>query len=525
MFRNFFFLFLIVSLGIFLRIYYLINKSGNLFIPNLGGDSCYHYNVALNIANGIGPKTNFIFSYWFPHPSLPAYIDLYGPGYSYFLSIFLFFNDNFFNLRIANFILGISSILITYFLGKKIFSKQLGLISSFFIAINFFHIENSTVVMREIFNLVLAQIFFLLLFFVNKKNLLIVFFIGLLSGYISITTGFWLIYFTIFFVYIFIEFKSINLKFIFTYLTGFSLTSINWLLITKNYFGKFYFSNLNYYPYVSDWARMMFDRGLPNIDNFWNEINLKEYIFNHFIWFIKNLYMSSLVLTPTFVFFLFFLLIPLCLFGAYKLKLRGYILIIFSIVYFIGLSYGSYALNGHLWPRHFLPLLSSSTILLAGGLIPFINYIKKKFLYASYKKMIYLIIFFSSIITIVGINIKKSFWEINSSKFYEFGDQIHKVTNNGEVIMYSVAVPDAWCATRRNIVHDISRGGAVSKERLNLEIKKYDVSSIFIDLSRDNYRHSDVELNNLLNNYSGLDLKLILADELNGYFFYKILKN
>ena len=36
---------------------------------------------------------------------------------------------------------------------------------------------------------------------------------------------------------------------------------------------------------------------------------------------------------------------------------------------------------------------------------------------------------------------------------------------------------------------------------------------------------SDLELNNLLNNYSGLDLKLILADELNGYFFYKILKN
>ena len=65
---------------------------------------------------------------------------------------------------------------------------------------------------------------------------------------------------------------------------------------------------------------MMVDRGLPQIDNFWSSINLNEYLLNHFNWLIQNIYKGSLVLSPTFVFFLFFLLIPLCIYGAYKLK-------------------------------------------------------------------------------------------------------------------------------------------------------------------------------------------------------------
>lgn len=372
------FLFYIIFIGFFLRLYYLLTKSGNLFLPNLGGDSCYHYNVALNIANWQGPKTDFIFSYWFLHPSIPAYVDLYGPGYSAFLSIFLFFNDNFFNLRVASFIIGICSIFLAYFIGRKIYSKQLGLISAFFIAVNFFHIENSTVVMREIFTLILSQIFFLILFYTNNKSKLMIFLIGLLSGYISITTGIWPLYVVIYFIYILIELKKIPLKFFIIYSLGFFITSFLWLYITKSYFGKFYYSNLNYYPYVNHWAQMMFDRGLPNVDQFWREINLYEYFYKHFFWFIKNLYLGSLILIPTFIFFLFFLFIPISFFGAYKLRFRGYILILFSFIYLLGLSYGSYALNGKLAPRHFLPLLSSFVLLFGAGLIPYFNYIKKK---------------------------------------------------------------------------------------------------------------------------------------------------
>lgn len=126
--------------------------------------------------------------------------------------------------------------------------------------------------------------------------------------------------------------------------------------------------------------------------------------------------------------------------------------------------------------------------------------------------------------TIFGIKVKKSFWEKDSSSFYKFGVKIQEATTQDDVIMFSVAVPDAWCVTRRKIVHDIARGGSASKERLKLEIEKYNVSGIFIDISSENYKYSEQSLQNLLKNYSEIDLKLILADKINGYFFFKILK-
>ena len=61
-YKNNLFLIWILFFGIFLRVYYLIRKSGDIFVANLGGDPCYHYNVAYNISNGIGPKTSFILS-------------------------------------------------------------------------------------------------------------------------------------------------------------------------------------------------------------------------------------------------------------------------------------------------------------------------------------------------------------------------------------------------------------------------------------------------------------------------------
>lgn len=518
-----FFLFWIIFIGFFLRIYYLIRKSGDLFVPNLGGDVCHHYNLAYNIANGFGPKTSFIFAYWFSHPELPAYTDTYGPGYSTFLSLFLHFGDNFFNLRLASLMCGIISILLVYYIGKKIHTKQLGLLSAFFIAINFFHIENSTVVMRELFTLVLVQIFFLILFYINKRKLLF-FLIGLITGYISITTGIWPIFVVIFLIYLFLTFKKIPIKGVIFFLSGFFITSIHWILTTKKYFGEFYYSNLKFYPYVKSWTYMMYDQGFPITDNFWSNINLKEYLMNHFFWIIDNLQRASLILTPTFIYFLFFLLIPLCLYGAIKLKKNGFILILFSVIYFIGLSFATYALSGNLYPRHFLPLLSSSSLLLSSGIIPIINFYKNKYCNLNFNKFVYLIFLGSFIITLAGIEFKTSYWEADTKKFYEFGNKIKLNTKVDDVILFAVAPQDAWCATRRNVVHDIAFGGGKSRLRVRSEVDKYNVTHLFINLSGDNYNFSKKKLNKILSNYHNLDLKLVLENKENGYFFYKILK-
>ena len=515
----------IILLGLILRVFYLLRKSGDLFVANLGGDSCYHYNVAYNIANGLGPKTSFIFAYWFSHPEIPAYTDMYGPGYAAFLSLFLHLSDNFFNLRIASLILGILSILVIYFIGKKIHSKQLGLLSAFFIAINFFHIENSTVVMRELFNSFLTLVFFIILFYINKKSLL-VFLIGIVTGYISITTGIWPIYLLILLLYFILKSKKISIKFVTVFSLGFLATSFQWILITKQYFGEFYYSNLKFYPYVKSWSSMTVDKGFPDISNFWTTINFQEYISTHFSWFINNLYKGSLFLTPTFVYFLFFLLLPLCFYGALKLKKNGFILLFFSMIYFFGLSFASYAVGGNLWPRYYLTLLPTISLLLASGIIPVLDIISRRYFNLNNNKIILSVFFISCFITLVGIEYKTSYWENkNHREFYEFGDKIKRETNEKSVIMYSIAVSDLWCATGRKVVQDIAVRGGDTTKRVKSEIDKYEVSHIFIDLSSENYVFSEEIISNILKNYHKVNLEEIFKDTRKGYFFYKINKN
>ena len=88
--------------------------------------------------------------------------------------------------------------------------------------------------------------------------------------------------------------------------------------------------------------------------------------------------------------------------------------------------------------------------------------------------------------------------------------------------MYSVAVPDVWCATGRKVVHDIAFGGGKEKNRLQSEIDKYNVSYILIDLSEENYKYSKQKLSNVLKNYQKQKLTEIIQDKDNGYFLYKI---
>ena len=153
--KIFFPIIFLIILSFFLRLQFLITKAGDLFLPNLGGDPCHHYNIAYNISKGIGPKTNFIFSYWFLHPSLPALTDFYPPGLHFFSAFFLIFNDSYFMARIVVFLISILNIFLAYLIGKKVHSENAGFIAAFIIAFNLHHIENSTIFMRDNFNLLI----------------------------------------------------------------------------------------------------------------------------------------------------------------------------------------------------------------------------------------------------------------------------------------------------------------------------------------------------------------------------------
>ncbi len=522
-------LLLIISVGLLLRLFYLFRKTGDIFLPNLGGDSCYHYNVAYNIASSLGPKTSFIFSYWFYHEHIPAITDLYGPGYHYFLSFFLYLKNDFIILRISSLLVGLASIFFAYFLGKIIYSKKLGYVSALIICFNFFHIENSTVIMRENFSLLLVQLFFLNLFLLNKNRVLFCT-MGIIIGYSAMTLGAWAILLTIFFFYAFIYLKK-NFSFFINLLIFsifFFIIIYPWASITYNYFGKILFNYLSYYPYVSDWGTMMSERGLPNVDNFWYVTNFLEYFKNHLSWGLKNLYKFHLILFPTFAFPFSFTLIPLIVLGAFKLKFKGFVLLIFTFLYFLGLLFGSHAFQGNLWPRHFLVLLAPVSILLGYGLI-FIYYqiieykIFKKILkfFLNYK---FLICIMPILVTIIGIQLKNSFWERDSSHFYKFGEKIRQNTSEKDVIMYAYTVSDAWCATGRKIVQDVAFNKIKNVDRVKEEIKKYNVGYLLIDISDHIYTRSHIKnINEVLLFYKNIKLELITQDKINGYFFYKII--
>ena len=103
------------------------------------------------------------------------------------------------------------------------------------------------------------------------------------------------------------------------------------------YFGKILFAYTLYSPYAADGSTMMWKIGLPSIDSFWQTINLDEYLTKHLIWALRNIYEAHLIVFPTFVYPLSFILIPTILLATWKLKFNGIVLLTFAILYFLGL--------------------------------------------------------------------------------------------------------------------------------------------------------------------------------------------
>jgi len=272
---------------------------------------------------------------------------------------------------------------------------------------------------------------------------------------------------------------------------------------------------------------MMFEIGLPDIDNFWKKINLYEYLQKHFIWGLKNFIKFHLAVFPTFAFPLSFVLLPAIFLATCKLRFKGLILLIFLIFYFFGLLFGSYALQGTLWPRHFLILIAPTSILLGYGLILIYdqcfkyNILKEIILFLFKFRVVVCII--PILITIIGIQTKPSFWERDSSHFYNFGEKIKKVTKENDTIMLASTVSDGWCATRRNFVQDIAfYDNPNYKHRIKQEVEKYKVNYLLIDLSDHIYQRGGRSIEKVIMSYSNLNLIEILKDEANGYYFYKI---
>ena len=285
---------------------------------------------------------------------------------------------------------------------------------------------------------------------------------------------------------------------------------------------------MSYYPYVDDWGLMMSERGLPDISNFWLDLDYINYFKKHLFWGIKNLYKFCLILFPTFAFPISFILIPLILIGTHRLKSNGYIMLSFTILYFLALEFGSHGMKGILWPRHFMPFLATTSILMSYGLVVSIfklknyNYVNKSLKIIKNNKYNKLLFLIPIVVTIVGIEIKNSFWERNSLPFYKFGQKIQTKTLPTDRIFYANSVPDAWCSTEREIVQDPAFYKKETSGRILKEAKKFNVGYLFIDVSQHIYQRGN-DIKNAIKFYETLNLQKILDDKENGFYFYKIL--
>ena len=104
--------------------------------------------------------------------------------YFFFVKIFNFlFGNTVYNARLLSVFFGILSVLVIYKLGKKLFTKNIGLFSAVFLTFNLFHIEYSQEARSYsmlVFFVILA--FYCLILFINVRNYKNTIFLGISLG-------------------------------------------------------------------------------------------------------------------------------------------------------------------------------------------------------------------------------------------------------------------------------------------------------------------------------------------------------
>ena len=309
----------IVISGIILRLIYLFFKTGDFSKINLGGDPCHHYNIAYNLSNFVGPKTDFIFSFWHRHQDIPAVTDVYLPGFHFFSAIFLFFNDSFVTTRLITLTIFLLNIFLLYLICRELKRKDLAIISIFLVCFNYFHIENSTVFTTVNFVALIIQLYFYVTLLTVKGNNYY-YLLGLITGYASLTFGGWQILFVISLINIYINEKKNLFKSFFNFSKIFLIIYSFWAIYTTLYFGSPFYSNLKFYPFVEHWGEMMNSTTKPIISEILINLDIVDYIKKHFLFFIKNLIKISLYNFPTFIFFISFLFFPFLIFWIYEIE-------------------------------------------------------------------------------------------------------------------------------------------------------------------------------------------------------------
>ncbi len=137
-----------------------------------------------------------------PDPSI--WIIAHGPVFPYlFASIVYFFDDPYISIRIVVAIIGSISVLVTYFLGKRLFGKTVGTMTGLLMVVNPEHWSESMQAITDIpfFLLFLCSLYFIYIGIENNKNMMLLLG-GVLAGLSALTSYTGLLILPIFFFYL-----------------------------------------------------------------------------------------------------------------------------------------------------------------------------------------------------------------------------------------------------------------------------------------------------------------------------------
>lgn len=273
-------LLLIIGASAYLRFEYLGRFSADRF--EFGGDNAHHYNIARNIAHGRGAVTDFIFSYWFRHPSLPALSDFYPPGYhTSVAAAFVMFGESIHTARMTSLFWSLLSVVALFLLARELANAITGLIAAALWAINRTEIMHSVSVMAES---QFAALFLLGAWLgvraYHSNRLWMWALAAVVTGLAGITKGIAHPLFVALGLLALAGWYQKRWSFQHTFvigavlIVGYALPMIPWALETRAYFGKAMYSNSYFVLYADDWSRCVYETTPPTLTSYLREKGL-----------------------------------------------------------------------------------------------------------------------------------------------------------------------------------------------------------------------------------------------------------
>ena len=536
-------LMLVLVTGIILRVYFITNNVGAVSEPDFGGDACHHYSIAKNISDGQGPKTSFIFSYWFHHPDIPAVTDVYTPGCHYVMAAFMkLFSNDFFGARLASFVLGMFSLILLMLIGFTLNAPWAGVFAAGILAFNLTHIEHSVVVMTPVIATFFILASILSLCFIGNKSSASSSIEHLTAGFIigvthlcqsvgALFLGLWVLNTLLTKGKAFWRDQGLWLVFV-----GFLGAILPWAIYTKLYFGKFLYSGLSYTLWLDDWQRMYYETSPPQISLLNESGAIALFLKSHFFHVvIQAITLSIPIGVGSLGAWIFCLILLLGVVRALRTH-AGRLMVILFVLIVVGLVLGSRARFGMLQPRHVMPLIALIGLGFGFGADLLLQRIKKADFKILSNKPAAVVLSICMIVALAASYTShvihvihergSAFWKLDSPSFKETVAWIDKNTAPTDRIMYALTPQDLSCWANRQVVVDPSlSGGDNFRFRAKEEVKYYGVKYLMLDNSTDIYDRVSllhVNIENVDKYYPGLDLSLVYKHPSAPIYIYSV---